>query len=342
MAGEILERECGLPFKRTRFTVGTYNWPLLLVCFEGDSRWGWFDPAYYQIGLNAKLAGRVKDAVLKDLLRHELAHYLTLIHHGEGKLPHGPEYKAVCATYGWPEEVSSASGDLLAAHETLTGDLPADAVVEKVKKLLALASSTNAHEAELATLKANQLMLKHHLGRAQLEDSTPLCVEAVMRAPRRNAKMSAVYDVLTHFLVRPLMRHGRGDVRLEVIGDRGQVELAAYVAGFLERELETMWKASGLKGQRAKNSFFLGIARGYRKKLEGVIKELSSEDSHALVRVEATRDQRIHKLLGSFSGATSGRLTDPAAMAAGDRAGRGLSIHPGVKAEEGRVLSLPR
>lgn len=342
VAKDILERECGLKTNRTRFMVGATSWPLNFVCFEGSSRWAYFDPSFYQIALNKRLAGRVKDSVLRDLLRHELAHYLTRIFHGEQVLPHGTEYHQVCARFNWPAEVAHAQGDLFADHENTIGDLASDALVEKVKKLLALATSNNPHEAELATLKANQLILKHHLSRADLTgQEDELCVLTVMQSKRKSTLMVAIYDILTHFMVKPLLHYGRFEVRLDVIGDRSQVQLAEYVASFLQRELEQLWSACGLKGLRAKNSFFTGIAKGYRLKLERSRQDFTPSEKQALVKVERLRTESIRQLMGGFGSSRSSQVLDGGALLMGTQAGQDLQIHAGVKAREGKKLALP-
>ena len=340
---DILETECGIKTNRTRFLVHKTSWPLNLVCFEGDSRWAYFDRNFFQIGLNKRLAGRVKDSVLRELLRHELAHYLTHIFHGDGVLPHGIEYHALCQRYGWPAETAKASGDLFEQHESTVGDLASDALVEKVKKLLALATSDNPHEAELATLKANQLILRHHLSRADLGETAEeeLCVLTVMSTARKSTLMVAIYDILTHFMVKPLLHYGKAEVRLDVIGDRSQVQLAEYIAGYLQRELEHLWINSGLKGMRAKNSFFTGIARGYRTKLESARQSYSTDEKRALVKVEKLRTERVRQLIGGFGSSRSGQVLDGSALERGTKAGLNLTIHAGVKNGESKRLALP-
>jgi len=342
VAKDILEKECGLKTNRTRFMVHTTSWPLNLVCFEGSSRWAYYDHRFMQLGLNKRLAGRIKDSVLRDLLRHELAHYLTHIYHGDNIQAHGPEYRALCASYGWPTEVASASGDLFQQHEESVGDLASDALVEKVKKLLALATSNNPHEAELATIKANQLILRHHLSRADLHMSEEeLCVLTVMTSSRKNTLMVAIYDILTHFMVKPLLHYGKSEVRLDVIGDRSQVQLAEYIAVYLQRELEALWGQSGLKGIRAKNSFFTGVARGYRLKLEASRQSYSTEEKMALVKVEKVRHERIRHLMGGFGASRSGQVMDGEALGRGTKAGMNLTIHASVKNGESKRLALP-
>lgn len=284
------------------------------------------------------MAGQVSDAVLRDLLRHELAHYLVRVFHGEASTPHGVEYKAICQRYGWYEEVQAASGDLPSVQKV--GDLRADAVIEKVKKLLALASSSNPHESELATLKANQLILRHHLDRSRLGDQRELCVVTVMSAPKKNALMTAIYEILTHFLVKPILFYGRQEVRLEAAGTREQIELAQYVAGFLQTELARLWKAQNLKGLRAKNSFYTGVARGYSEKLTNTRSDLTPEESRALVTIERDLAADLKFFMGGLSQSYSGQVLDSGAHERGKAQGRSLNIRPAVNSPLGKILQL--
>ena len=330
IAQEILSKECSIKVSRTRFHIKNITYPISLVCFEGDSRWGYFESEFYTIGLNSKLIGRVDDITLKNLLRHEIAHYLVFIESGSVK-PHGQEFLSMCQRFHWPETVALPSGDLLAGQE---GDIKADAVIEKVKKLLNLAASSNPHEAELATLKANQLILKHHLSRSDLAAET-IFIKTLLSAPKRTAMMMAIYEILTHFLVRPLLHMGRGRALLEAGGTREQVELAAYICDYLVEEFEALWikysREHKLKGLREKNSFFVGIARGFAQKLTQSRTQMELSDSRALVKIEQDLKHRVDRYLGGLSRAQSGQQVNHRAQELGQAAGRSLNIRQGVK-----------
>ncbi len=330
LAQEILSKECRLKFSRTRFHIKNITYPLSLICFEGDSRWGYFESEFYTIGLNSKLIGRVDDITLKNLLRHEIAHYLVFIESGCVK-PHGAEFKEMCERFNWPLEVALPTGDLLAGHE---GDLKADAVIEKVKKLLNLASSSNPHEAELATLKANQLILKHHLSRSDLSSET-IYIKTLLSAPKRTTLMMSIYEILSHFLVRPLLHMGRGRALLEAGGTREQVELASYICDYLVEEFEHLWKKysqdHGLKGLREKNSFYVGIARGFSEKLTQSRSKMDLSDSRALVKIEQDLKLKVDTYLGGLSRAQSSQHINHQAIELGKAAGRELNIRQGVK-----------
>lgn len=333
MVREILSSECGLTVARTRFTVGRTTWPINLVCFEDNRRWGYFEPHFFQIGINARLVGTIHDSVLRDLLRHELAHYLVRVFHGPHVSAHGNEFRALCTRFGWNEEVAAASGDLPSIEKS--GDLKSHAVIEKVKKLLALASSTNEHEAELATIKANQLILRYHLDRAKIKTQRELCVVTIMEASKKNTLMVAIYEILTHFLVRPMLYYGQGLVRLEAVGPREQTELAIYIGDFLKLELDRLWKTNAkqhsLKGLRAKNSFVMGVAKGFSEKLHNARESHSEKESFALIKIESEILTLMGEFMGGMSQSFSGQMIDNQAMETGRREGRNLSIRPAVK-----------
>lgn len=336
MLREIL-KDAGLTVRRSRFLWKNYLYPIHVVVFEGKE-WGHFNAPYFQIGLNRRLIWSAKDSVVRDILRHELAHYLTLLEFGETQ-PHGKEFHAICERFGFPESVSAATMNLEVENLAKEGDLHSEKVLEKVKKLLSLAQSANAHEAEIATLKANALLLRHNLDYVEKEET--LYLDRLLVRKRKDDKLTSIYEILRHFIVRPVISMGKGTVCLEVTGTKTNVTLARYVAEFLDRELDHQWelarKEHDLSGLRAKNSFYLGMARGFDEKMKGVKKEFSPDDQKALVKVEENLEAQIRVIYRRLGSVSSGRQTDGFASEVGKEKGRNLSIRHGV---EGKVKNL--
>ena len=328
MLKAIISHEVGLEVKRSRFVSGNYSFPIHVVIMTSDREWGWFDPHTYQIALNIKLMYGAKDQVIKDILRHEMAHYICHMLRVENEPPHGETFQSVCDQYGWGEQVKKASFNL--DHQELTYDLERkDRLLNKVKNLLKLAESDNPHEAELATLKANQLLLKHNLSHLDSSEWT-LYSKTVMTSPRRNSKMAAIYDILKHFLVGPVFIYGQGQVQLEVSGSLENIELAEYVAGFLDDEFERLWKAQkNLKGLKAKNAFFLGIAKGYEQKM--VKQEFSDQESKQLIVLRTQLDEKIRKAHRRLSSTSTGSSQDQKAFSAGQSSGQNLTVNQVMK-----------
>lgn len=340
MVREILS-EIGITVRSRRFEFNRYLYPIHVVVFEGKE-WGHFNSAYLQIALNRKLIYRAKDSVVRDILRHELAHYLTYITHGEVQA-HGPEFKAICSQYDFPSDIAAATMNLDQSNENKEGDLVSEKVLEKVKKLLMLAQSSNTHEAELATLKANELLLRHNLDYIKSERG-PIYMDRLLERPRKDSKLTAIYDILKHFIVRTVMSSGKRTCCLEVSGSLTNVKLARYVAEFLDREMEHLWelarKEHDLQGLRAKNSFFLGIARGYDEKMKRSKESFSADDQRALILVERQLEKETAFIYRRLSSVSSGHQMDNRANQIGIQKGRDLNIRQGVEGR-GKNLYLP-
>ena len=82
----IMNNEMGLQFKRSRFLFAHSSVPLHLVCFEG-TRWAYFDSLRYQIALNKHLMYMANREVIRNILRHELAHLITFYVGETGPVP---------------------------------------------------------------------------------------------------------------------------------------------------------------------------------------------------------------------------------------------------------------
>lgn len=332
---EIIQTETELSFRKTRFLYKNHYYPLHIVVFEGEQKLGYFNPKNYQIGLNKCLIYTTKEKVLKDILRHEFAHYLTFIFYGNVQ-HHGEEYNSVCTKYNWPKEVSEASLNLKAANENLVGDLNAEKIMTKIKNLLKLASSDNPHEAELATIKANQLLLKYNLEMVDPSlDEQTYYVHKVLTYKRKNAKMGTIYSILKHFMVSPVLNYSKGEVSLEVTGLKTNIELADYVASFLDEELERLWeqtkKENNLKGKVAKNSFFRGVELGYEEKMQSLKSELSENHSQSLIIIERKLQEKVSQIYGGLRSGHSQNQLNLGSMQAGKKAGKNLTINKGIK-----------
>jgi hypothetical protein len=272
-------------------------------------------------------------SLIRDILKHELAHYLTFLIHGSVQA-HGAEFRETCRRFGFPEEVSQATMNLDESNLAKEGDLRSEKVLERVKKLLELARSSNTHEAELATLKANELLLRHNLDSVQTQDE-PVYMDRILLQKRKDSKLTAIYEILRHFIVRPVISMGKNSCALEVSGSLTNVKLASYVANFLNRELDHLWevakKEHGLSGLREKNSFYLGVAQGFDLKMKQNKAQYSEADKRALVVVEKKLDIDVQQVYRRLSQTRSGHESDPRARSHGETAGLSLTIRNAVE-----------
>lgn len=335
MARSVLQ-ELGFKVNRLRFEFNKYLYPISIVVFEG-SELGFFNAKFYQIGLNRKLLYSAKDSVIRDILRHEIAHYLTHLHYPHGASPHGAEFKEICQRYGLSEEIARASIDLELANDQKEGDLESEKVLNKVQKLLKLAESSNAHEAELATYKANELLIKHSLNHNDTFKEETIYLDRILYSAKNNSKLVAIYEILTHFLVRPVISHGHKQCCLEICGPKTNVILAKYVAEFLDQQMDYLWsEARGehkLTGLRAKNSFMLGIAAGFHEKMKKSQREMDVSDQKALITVKQQLEINLSQVYKRLGSTRSTHQMDVSARNLGVEKGKNLTINKGVESK---------
>lgn len=309
------------------------SYPIKVVIYNNRSLLGYFDPDFYELGFHASLMHTSKQQ-LGQVIRHELAHYLTWLKYGWAIQPHGPEFRAFCTKMGWGEEVSSASVCLEEAPKA--SEVEESDIFRKVKKLMALATSSNMHEAELAMIKSQQLLLKHNLESRYLggEDDEQVILKRILKQKRENAKMRAIAHILESFFVSTVYNRAGDFIYLEILGNAANVEIAEYVANFLQVEMDAIWNQAQhdvyIRGAVAKNSFFLGLARGYCDKIHALKKEHKSDVTQALMVIEKQLiDAKAMAYRHLVSTKSSGGH-DPAASKLGELMGRKLNINPAI------------
>ena len=166
---------------------------------------------------------------------------------------------------------------------------PSNALVEKIKKLLALASSPNEHEASLAAQKAHALLVKHNLDIQQVKDSQPK--EYVKQAAEtkifQNTAEKFVAEILErHFFVRWVIvktknkNYGKNfsistwyNRTIHLVGTPSNVEIALHIRSFLLKKFSQLWVE-----YRHKTGCFANQQQGYYQGLQlGLDKKLTSQ-----------------------------------------------------------------
>lgn len=310
------------------------SYPIKIVIFNNKSMLGYFDSNFYELGFHECLMHAKKEQ-LHNIIRHELAHYITFINHGEPVMPHCSEFRTFCQRMGWGEEVSKAT--ICLEEEQSMASIEDSSVLRKVQKLMALASSSNKHEAEQAMIKSQQLLLKHNLESKYIgaEEDEKMFLKRIMKQKKENAKMRAIAQILSTFFVSTVYSRAGDFIYLEILGSAVNIEIAEYVANVLHIELEQLWaqaqKSCHLKGMVAKNSFFLGLAKGYCNKIQSLKREYQADVTQALMVIEkklVDAKAMVYQRLSSTK--SNGSFCNKAASL-GEQMGRHLNINPAIK-----------
>ncbi|MDH3347529.1 MAG: SprT-like domain-containing protein [Desulfobulbaceae bacterium] len=283
------------------------------------ARYGSWNPASGTLRISEYLIETYSWDTTINVLKHEMAHQLCTEYYGEGDTPHGPEFQRGCEQLRVPESFRSATGDLAEEIKASNqGDVHNDAgrrVIAKVKKLLALAGSSNEHEAALAMQKAGELMDAHNLQQLELDQREGYIYQIIELKKKQIARyQKSICTILRDFFhVEVIMSklydpHADATFRtIDLFGREENVAIADHCYHFLENRLETLWNEHRAlyKGNLrvAKASYYLGMLQGFREKLQ--IQQIhyqktketrvsSPKDLTALMKVE---DQHLHSFV---------------------------------------------
>jgi hypothetical protein len=262
---------------------------------ESTTHWGTWDSENRTIWISRKLIKDCPWFCVESILRHEMAHQYCSEFLQSNERPHGDLFKKACERLGVPREFRGATVGL---QETLLDwkaqkqDDESERLFSKVQKLLALATSSNEHEALLAMNKVREIYAKHNLDKYQGGDhekskENMAHVFISHKKKRIEAHQDKIAGILVgHFFVKVLFSR-EFDSRtlqeyksIQLIGTRENVLMAEYVyyfllqqTDFLIRELKK--KKHGLTRLEAK-SYRLGVLQGFSEKLVQMDKQLKN------------------------------------------------------------------
>jgi len=228
-------------------------------------------------------------------------------------------------------------------------------VLDKVRKLLRLSTSSNPHEAALAAARAQDLIDRHRLSQTVLELDPPPSAPAVDREPIMNFKDAPLDG-------RPRLERWRTELAVAVaranacriylhgsslmlVGRPSDAETVRYLYGRLAHEVERLAADRGHgKGVSWRNNFRLGVVETIEDKLKAQrqtwrqqVRAEARGNPEALMRVdqalvrmvdrylEVGAWMRTNMRLGTRSGGGSVNY-DRAAREAGRRAGQSIEM----------------
>ena len=254
-------------------------------------RLGRWDAQQRTLALSRPLVLEQSWAVVREVLKHEIAHqFVDEVLGVRDQSAHGPAFASLCARFGIDATASGlpapgsgdgdgedgAAGEAAAGAEAGAGP----AVLRRISRLLALASSPNLHEAEAAMRQAHRLMLKYNI-----ETVTSSAARGYgfrhLGAPllRIDAARQILAGILSdHFFVEVIWvpsydpGSGREGRVLEVCGTPANLEVAAWVHDYLLEASLRLWRehqrAQQIPGDRERRRYVLGVMMGFRARLE--------------------------------------------------------------------------
>jgi hypothetical protein len=277
------------------------------------------------------------------VLQHEMAHqFVDEVLRVHDETAHGETFHRVCTERGID---ARAAGPAVPADS----QVDVDRVLDRIRKLLALAGSPNQHEAETAMRKAHELMLRHNIEASAARAERSFEVRHLGDPLRRGTRVeSDVIVLLTQYFFVKAIRipvyvplEGKRGLVYEIAGTLPNVEMASHVYAFLLGTAERLWQENRgdarVRSGRDRMSYQSGVIRGFREKLATERTELRGTG------LVWAGDRR----LDAFYHARHPRITTrrrtvriDGAHAAGREAGRTVVLHKPV--ERGSSAGSPR
>ena len=247
--------------------------PPSLELVESATRLGRWDKETRTIEIARRMVLSEGWGVVVEVLKHEMAHQYVHEHVGEVfETAHGPAFRDVCRRLGID---GTASGLPRVPGENRAEER----IVERVARLLALAESPNAHEAEAAATAAQRLMLKYNLEVHRDAGTRGYAYAHVGKPSGRIGESERMLAMLLgrHFFVEviwvPVYRalDGKRGSVLEMCGTPANLAVAEYVHAYLTETSEQLWrehrKALELGSNRDRRVYLAGVMAGFAEKL---------------------------------------------------------------------------
>ena len=301
-----------------------------------DRRLGAWDGRARTLSLSRALVLERSWMVVREVLKHEMAHqFVDEVLRIHDQTAHGPAFEALCRQHG----IDASATGIPVVTEDGVADAAGSSILRRISRLLALADSPNAHEAESAMRTAQRLMLTYNI-----DASAAVAREGFTfrQVGTPSGRVSAAEHVLAgilarHFFVEAIWvpsyraREGKSGRVLELCGTTSNLDVAVYVHGFLMATGERLWRQHrarlGVDGNRERRRYLLGVMMGFDDKL-----------------VAASADNRREGLVWVGDPALDDYLARRYPRRTG---GSGIGIHATATYEQGRqdgrniVLSKP-
>ena len=224
-------------------------------------------------------------------------------------------------------------------------------MVEKIRKLLALAEGSTGPEAELALAMATSLLAKYNISIRDI-DGKPFSFnqhnqnnmfETLVEMPTGfgAAEYWASCVIRDHFFVsvivnRPKQNSDAGPCNLLILGEKHNVEIAWYVFKFIQQKFTQLWSEYAQVTSCPKThfeSFVSGLFFGLDAKLKAKV-AIEYPNSKALIAIGNELKSLSLKLINSnrVQGLTSNDVSgyDSKTMSDGKKIGKTIEIFPAV------------
>jgi hypothetical protein len=226
-------------------------------------------------------------------------------------------------------------------------------IIERVRRLLALSTSDNVHEAAAAAAKAQQLMTEHEIAQADLDIASGAPHEAVgTEVFETGARNVPWRSSLANVLAKANGAHvfsardrDLGATSIKIVGTPAAISTVRYLHAYLVAEVERLCRKeqreTGETGAAFANAFRLGASAALCKRImeakaDALAAAKRSGHGAAIVRIDSQL-ARVHAALPKLGKGRPAHYRSRDGFAAGRTAAQGVVL--GGSAALGRGTS---
>lgn len=281
---------------------------------------------------------------LRRILLHEMAHQLAEQAFGAGnETPHGPLFRKACYLLRADHRAS----------EEFNPDEKNPPIIGRIKKLFALAGSSNRNEAESAMRKAHELSAKYNIDilskNTERNFISVFAGTPALKHPREEYDLARLireyYFVWTIWVPAYVIEKGKMGRVLELSGTPCNISIASYVHDFIRRYIENRWSeynSNNLLNRYRKTDFASGIIRGFEGKLKSNC-AMKIDKEYALIKSEdpGLKEYAKYRYPHTVTISRKGTSCDRDILHDGIKIGKELVISKGVTVKGREKLLLP-
>lgn len=225
-------------------------------------------------------------------------------------------------------------------------------ILDKIKKLLALANSSNEHEAKVASARAQELLVKYNLTMQDVDNVSHKYTEEMVETGRKRAATEWKYiqSLLREFFFIEIVHTKKpiytGDIAQDMFGPQGykfcyvmfgqphNIEVAKYVRDFLTHAFKNSFKAYRKEHNApagSRQSYYYGLYQGLHEQLTQARQGVEQETGLVVVP-DADLEKHINDVLSGALTKSQSRATlnDKQAAMAGYEQGKEMRIAKGL------------
>ena len=239
---------------------------------------------------------------VREVLLHEMAHQFAIeVLNAHDEPAHGSKFKEACHLL---RANPKASGNYKTIRDEIVEGSSGseDRIMLRIQKLMALAESSNHHEADAAMAKSRELIKKYNINLLQTNQKKDYKTFFIGTPSLRHFReeyhladlLVTFYFVQGIWVPAYVVSKGKMGKVLEISGTPKNLKIAEYVYEFVKHFISSRWKeynkGKGYNRYR-KTDFSVGIISGFRQKLEKQDRDGKISKRYSLVEVNDPRLQ---------------------------------------------------